>query len=441
MTDTIVAISSSSGAAAHIIVRLTGGPAHELIGGIGCDERRRGVFRVNLHLAGMLVPCWIYSFLSPHSYTGEDLVELHVPGNPLLARMLVAALVKLGARPAEAGEFTARAFFNGRIDLAEAEGVAAAIGAHGEQELAAARQLMAGELTRRLRPIMDQLVETLALVETGIDFSEEQITLLDSAQLIARTQSIQQSLQQFVDESSRFDRLSHEPQIVLAGRPNSGKSTLLNALCGNERAVVSPVPGTTRDVIWGEAAVARGIVRIVDAAGLVEQSPSASDSSAHAQIARQMYARALSAIETADVLVLVREATDARPPIALPRKPDLTVVSKLDLLDTPVQCAGSQIAVSAKSRANLPELRRRLSDLAFDTAAPAATLALNARHLREIDQARAAIDRAASLSAGGQSELIALELREAADALGRITGTVTPDEVLGRIFASFCIGK
>jgi tRNA modification GTPase len=183
--DTIAAISSAVGPAARMIVRVSGIGAVSLANRIFCDcsSMPSAAYRASMEFSGLEVPATIYVFRAPHSYTGEDLVEFHIPGNPLLARMLLDTLIASGARLADPGEFTARAYFNGKIDLAKAEGVAATISAHSEQELRAARQLMSGELARRLKPARDLLLETLALVEVGIDFSDEDVSFLSSSQL------------------------------------------------------------------------------------------------------------------------------------------------------------------------------------------------------------------------------------------------------------------
>jgi tRNA modification GTPase len=317
--DTIVAISSAVGPAARMIVRLSGPAALSIASNFAREISAAApatATRLRLRVNDLAFPATVYCFHGPHSATGEDVVEIHLPGNPLLARMLLDAAVAAGARPADPGEFTSRAYFNGRLDLAAAEGVAAVIAAQSDRELNAARRLLSGELSRRLGPTMDDLAQTLALVEAGIDFAGEEITVLDDRQARARIRRIDSQLATLLAESSRFEKLSHEPRIVLIGRPNAGKSTLLNVLAGADRAMVSPAAGTTRDALSATVMLGRGRVTVVDVAGLEENGDPD-------QVSRQMHAAAVRAAQTADVLVLVREVTDSRPDIALPVVPHL----------------------------------------------------------------------------------------------------------------------
>ena len=420
-----------------MIVRLNGTRALPIASDMAgsSSELSPSASLVRLHFAELSVPAWVYIFRAPRSYTGDDLAEFHIPGNPVLARLLLDHLRRCGARDAEPGEFTARAFFNGRLDLTEAEGVAALIAANNENELAAARQLMAGELSRRVRPILDQVAETLALVEVGIDFSDEDVTFLAGEQLRSRIDEIRAMLGALATDSIRFDKLAHHLDVVLVGRPNAGKSTLLNALAGRPRAVVSPIAGTTRDVLSADVPLDRGIVRMIDLAGLDDKA-----SSAAGEIDRQMRERALRAAQAADLVVLVRDITDPRPPLDTGHSPALVVLTKADLLTHPPDAAAepSAVPVSAATGWNLDALRARLSVAAYGQLPSPATLSLNARHCDALRVAEAALDRAAASAA---PEVIAFELREALGALGRIIGAVTPDDLLGRIFSAFCIGK
>jgi tRNA modification GTPase len=430
--DTIVAISSAVGRAQRMIVRVSGSLARQfhthLIGPTPVSGATAS--RQTLQFDQIQVPAWVYTFVGPTSATGEDVTEFHIPGNPILARMLVEQLVRLGARLAEPGEFTARAYFNGKIDLTEAEGVAATIAAQNQRELEAARQLLAGELARRLKPAMDELADTLALIEVGIDFSDQDVSFLSSDQINQRIDRIDHTLETLLRESARFERLSHEPQIVLAGRPHAGKSTLLNALAGYERAVVSPQAGTTRDAIWSHVRLPRGIARLIDVAGLDEPDED--------PIARQMQQRAQQMIQQADLLVLVRDGTDERPAPTVSRNPDLRLSTKSDLGGA---CRDGELPVSARTGANLDLLRHRLDALAFGPSGVGNSLALNSRHVQAVQEARAGLSRARAAAARAGSEFLALDLREALDALGAVLGSISPDDLLGRIFSSFCIGK
>jgi tRNA modification GTPase len=436
LDDTIVAISSAVGVAARMVIRASGPDCgrilRELCGESPAIESTATAYPCAIHLSEKIeFPAWVWRFCAPRSYTGQDLIELHIPGNPLLARLVVEKFQQLGARSAEPGEFTARAYFNGKMDLSQAEGVAANIAAQSSRQLNAARQLMAGELSRRLRPIMDRIAETLGLVEVGIDFSEENIEFLPAREAMGRVNSIRQELEKLISESARFAKLSHEPAVVLAGRPNAGKSTLTNALSGRGRSIVSATAGTTRDALSAEIWLARGMARVIDIAGWEE---TAAD-----EISRQMQQQAQRAIESADVLVWVRDVTDRRPMPTLPRGADLFVASKIDLGKIEL-IASNEIGISALNDLNMDQLLRELDRLAFGSESDGAALALSARHIRAIEEAIEALGEAADHAELG-TELLAADLREALDILGQILGVVTPDDVLGKIFATFCIGK
>ena len=446
--DTIAAISSAVGAAARLIVRLCGSDSLSIAAmlGVPTDIPSSTFRRARIRFSDLLVPAHVYVFRSPRSYTGEDLVEFHLPGNPVLAKMLLADLLSRGVRSSEPGEFTARAYFNGKLDLTGAEGVAATIAANSQQQLTAARQLLSGELARRLAPITESLTHTLALLEVGIDFSEEDVSFISWPDVRTHVETADRDLSNLLSHSARFERLAHEPQVVLVGRPNAGKSTLLNALAGQERAVVSAIAGTTRDVLSAEVMLPRGKVRLIDVAGLDRALVGS-------EIESKMQARALQVIETADGVLLVQEAGDDRPAPVLPIPPSLLVRTKIDLgparalsppRGTPGEGGGEghgEVLVSAITSDGLDELRHRLDQLSFGPTATASTLVLNLRHVQAIEESRQALARVREQLAAPSIELIALELREAIDCLGTILGRLTPDDLLGRIFSGFCIGK
>ncbi len=434
--STIAAFSSPAVPAARIILRLNGPDAHRIAMALTNSPEfpRASATQQFIRFNQLCCPVWIYAFHAPHSYTGDDLIEFHLPGSPVLAKLLLDELLRLGADPAEPGEFTARAYFNGKLDLTEAEGVAATIAAGNESELRAARQLLAGELARRLAPITDALAHTLALIELGIDFSEEDVTFLAGDEVRRQITDADESLGRLIEQTGRFESLNHEPRIVMAGRPNAGKSSLVNALTGRRRAIVSSIAGTTRDVLSAPLDLARGRVLLIDIAGLDETTQAGQ--SIHDEIQSRMQARARSAIESADHVVLVRDVTDDRPPLDLSRRADLAVLTKSDLLTGPLAVDG--ILISVHTGSGVDRLLAELDRIAFGQENTTATLSLNRRHLLAITEARAALGRAAYADA---AELIAADLREALDAVGSVVGAVTPDDVLGRVFSAFCIGK
>ncbi len=430
-----------------MILRLSGPNAFPIASALAGDlpVTNNTALRRTLDFSNLALPAWLYLFRARRSYTGEDCVELHVPGNTLAARMLLDELIRQGARQAEPGEFTARAYFNRRLDLTEAEGVAAIIAAGNERELDAARRLLAGELARRLRPTMNVLFDTLALVEVGIDFSEEDVSFLSIEQVNQRILQAESELGDLLESSTRFEPLHHAPQIVLVGRPNAGKSTLLNALAGRRRAVVSPLAGTTRDVLSAEVVLRRGVVQVLDIAGMEEEPPASHLAPTTADsVEQQMQRQARRALESADHVILVHDVTDERPRLRTARTPRLIVNAKADLLPQAMSVASTvmdRVHVSAITGFGIDLLRSALDDLAFGSTGGGSSLALNARHVRAIDDARDALRRCLQRLRDAAAELVALELRESLDALGSVLGQVTPDDVLGRIFSSFCIGK
>jgi len=358
-----------------------------------------------------------------------------------LAQCVVDQLILRGLAQATAGEFTARAYLNGRLDLSAAEGVQACIAASHEGELRAARQLMAGELSRRLAPLMEQVTATLALVEAGIDFSEEDISFITNAELVSRVDLIRLELQSLMHAAPVLQAAAHCPTFVLVGAPNAGKSTLLNALAGYDRAVVSAVSGTTRDALSANVVLPRGLIEVIDVAGLDDASSDIAEHAAERLIAQQMQARALRAIESADFVVHV---IDGNRPIhvAWPREPDLVVVTKSDTKSDVGNASHvhGDVYVSALTGDGISTLRDALDRIAFTRADTTAALALTARQTEALGRATDAL-RCATEGNNRGAEMTAFDLRAALNALGDVLGHVTPDDVLGRVFASFCIGK
>ena len=387
-----------------------------------------GTHAIQLQIDGLDVSATVFVFREPRSHTGEEIVEYHLPGGDLLTRLLVDDLIARGCRLAEPGEFSARAYLNGKLRLDEAEAVQATIAARSDVELQAARRLRAGELATRLAPSLDAVATLLARCEAGIDFTEEEdVIVLPADEAIAAIDGIQRDLANLLASASRFEQLARLPTIALVGRPNAGKSTLMNALAGRQRAVVNAARGTTRDVVAQELHLPSGTVRLIDCAGLGEFALDAIDAAAQQAAAEQA--------EAADVLVLLRAADDDRADPDLPRRPDLRVTSKIDLF------ADGQHGVSGKTGAGLEWFRNTLSRLAVQSR-DGSGVVLNARHVAAIRESH---DRLAAARDGFESgsgeELAAMDLRAALNALGSVLGDVTPDDILGRVFSTFCVGK
>ncbi len=461
--DTIVAVSSAAGPAGRSIVRLSGPDSTALAGGVfrPCLAEVGG-FRV---VAGRVAldgpdpieaPARAYVFRGPRSYTRQDVIELHVPGE-VIASMVLAAMVQRGARPAGAGEFTARAFLSGRLDLAAAEAVADVVDAEADAQLRSAVGVMDGALARLCRPAAETLTEALALTEASIDFADEDIELAAPADVAGKAESVASDLAAALASAGRWMPASAEPRVAIAGRPNAGKSSLLNALSGVDRAIVSAMAGTTRDVLTAPATLPGGAeVLLLDAAGLdVCADP----------LARAAHAAAREAVASAEAVIFVVDAAceshDQDEALLaevrrLHRRGALIVLAnKIDLLaDAAGEVAalgrrlgGSLRPVSATTGAGLDDLRRELSDRLADAASPTAGgILLHDRQRRAIGAAAESARRACKLLAGAGAivdvaEIAAVELRSALDHLAELTGEVATEDVLGAIFSRFCVGK
>ncbi len=467
LDDTIVAISSAIGHGPHGIVRLCGPDAIRMADAVfvaddGLALRDRpghtcclGRLRLEPGLDDPTLPCEAYLFRAPRSYTQQDIVELHTLGSPPVLSMVMQTCFAGGARLAEPGEFTARAFFAGGLDLSEVEGVAALIHAESDAQLRAGERLLHGALSRRAQALQRRLTDLLALVEADIDFAEEPIDFVSPDQLRRLAVELRDEITELRDASQATERLDTLPRVMLVGPPNVGKSSLLNRLSGLDRAICSPLPGTTRDVLTAPLELPHGEALLVDAAGLGRDETA---------IDRLADAAVHAAVDEADLVVFMVDITlDPLEPHAdlladLPDRPHLVVANKVDLLDagpTEERMAtlkasglGPCLPVSAKTGQGCGELIAAIECALHAESSQATTdaVALNSRHRAALAATAEALDRAIALTDGlaetlDAGELIAVELREAAGELGAIAGQVVTDDLLGRIFEGFCIGK
>jgi tRNA modification GTPase len=382
-------------------------------------------------------------FLAPHSYTGEDVLELQAHGSPVVLRLLLGRCLELGARLAEPGEFTRRAYLNEKLDLAQAEAVADLIAATTTAAARSAVRSLSGEFSQEIRGLVDDLVELRMLAEAHIDFPEEGIEFLDSGEAPRRLAQLQARLTALRKRAQQGAILRRGLQVVLAGAPNVGKSSLLNRLAGEEVAIVTATPGTTRDTVRQTLDLAGIPVNIVDTAGLRDT---------HDEVETLGIARTWAEIGKADAVVLMLDARAgvgaaergilAKLPQGLPHflvHNKIDLVARAPLRENDETHAAVAIHLSAKTGAGVELLREELMRVAGWEASGEDVFMARERHLAALARAAAALDRAAAQTA--VLELLAEELRLAQVALNTITGEFSADDLLGEIFSRFCIGK
>jgi tRNA modification GTPase len=392
-------------------------------------------------------------FPAPNSFTGEDVLELQAHGGPVVLQLLLARCLEAGAsmalRVAGPGEFTQRAFLNGKLDLAQAEAIADLIDASTEAAARSATRSLAGEFSREIHVLRDALVHLRMLVEATLDFPEEEIDFLQKADAHGQLERLQANLARVMQRAHQGALLREGIQVVIAGQPNAGKSSLLNALAGAELAIVTPIPGTTRDVVRQTIQIEGVPVHVIDTAGLREGAD---------QVEQIGIERAWGQIGQADAVVFLHDLTragseeyrqaDAAIAVKLPQ--DVPVVDVWNKVDAAQGSGGVRTAhcpptveLSAKTGQGVDVLRRRLLELAGWQAAPEGVFIARERHLHALRRVDARLMEAAALIAQQAQalDLLAEELRLAQNALSEITGEFSADDLLGVIFSRFCIGK
>ena len=443
LPSTIVAIATAAGTGGIGIVRLSGPQSVQIaaalgIAGLQSRHARYARFRdAQGEVIDDGIAVW---FPAPHSFTGEEVVELQGYGSPVLLRQLVARCIALGARQARAGEFSERAFLNGKLDLAQAEAIADLIAAGDLRAARAARRSLDGVFSRRVDAVSESLTRLRIHVEAAIDFADEPLDTLGGAQVreeLTRTRAL---LAQLLRDAERGRKLRDGLHAVLIGPPNAGKSSLLNALAGSDRAIVTDVAGTTRDTLHEAIQLDGFELTLVDTAGLREGGDA---------IEREGMRRARAELQRADLALIVLDARDpqaARDALgdaidAVPRR--LWIHNKCDLLAVAGPMDADAIAVSAVTGQGLEHLHTRLRELALGDGIESVDGEFSARtrHVDALHRAEQHADAADLELRYEQLELAAEELRLAHEALGEITGKLSADDLLGKIFSSFCIGK
>lgn len=444
-TDTIAAVATAAGRAGIGVVRISGPAVPAIIEGMVRRVLRPRVATLSdfRDAGGQALDRGVALFFpAPHSYTGEDVLELQGHGGPMVLHLLLRRCLELGARPAEPGEFTRRAFLNDKLDLAQAESVADLIDASSEAAARGAMRSLAGDFSRRINNLARSLINLRALVEATLDFSDEQVDLLDHADAFGKLSRLRWELSEIRRVAEQGKILREGARVVLIGRPNVGKSSLLNRLAGDEVAIVTDVPGTTRDPLRHELVFNGVPVHVIDTAGLRDDSTDV--------VEKIGIERAWREIGQADVALLVVDITkgvSAEDRKILGRLPRLIkkifVFNKIDLVGEPAAVSGLsdrvEVRISAKTAAGVDLLQAAILQSVGWRPAEEALFMARERHLQALQTADAALVRAASQIPA--MELFAEELRLAQQALNGITGEFSADDLLGEIFARFCIGK
>lgn len=442
--DTIAAIATAPGAGGIGIVRLSGADARRIATALCATELKLR----HAHYVGFLdgdgelvdrgLALW---FQAPHSFTGEDVVELQIHGAPVVLAQLLARCIELGARHARAGEFSERAYLNRKIDLAQAEAIADLIAAQSEAQARAALRSLQGEFSTRVNVLLAALINTRLHVESAIDFPEEEIDFLGDGQILSKLEALAATLAQLQSDAQRGQRLRDGLHAVIIGAPNAGKSSLLNALAGDERAIVTPIAGTTRDLLRETVRIDGIEITLVDTAGL-RDSPDVIES--------EGIRRARAELTRADLAILVLGPEDDTQHATLARElppgaAHLYLHNKSDLRDrSDLHREGDamHLHVSAKTGAGLNELRAALHRFAGVGSGTEGSFSARARHVEALTRVQAHLEQATSRLVDDRAgELVAEELRQAQLALSEITGDYSADDLLGAIFSSFCIGK
>ncbi|MDX1908356.1 MAG: tRNA uridine-5-carboxymethylaminomethyl(34) synthesis GTPase MnmE [Bacteroidia bacterium] len=462
-TDTIVALSTPSGTGALGVIRLSGPQAIVIVDRVFSRDLTQAPGH-SLHYgrllrAGETLDEVVVSvFRAPRSYTREDVVEISCHGSPYILREALDVLVETGARLAGPGEFTQRAWLNGALDLAQAEAVADLIAARSAAAHRVALHQMRGGVSSALAQLRQELVDFTALIELELDFGEEDVEFADRSRLLALTDVLEAHLDRLIQSFRLGNALKSGVPTVILGKPNAGKSTLLNALLDENRAIVSDIPGTTRDVIEDRLMIGGVEFRLMDTAGVRDTTD---------VIEAEGVQRSLDLARRADLVLYLFDATQETPAQAmdyllslnLPKETFLIAAgNKADLIPDPAAYVEAHdqdtlgrprliywLLISARQGGNLKGLRELMLDAVEalgETSTAQDTLISHARHRDHLQQAAAALqDVRAGLSSGLSGDLLSIDLRSAIHHIGQITGEISTEEVLGSIFSKFCIGK
>lgn len=449
--STIIALGTPEGEGALALLRLSGPQAIVMVDKCFHSKRLSDQSSHTLHVGKIVDEDQVLDevvvglFRAPHSYTGEDMVEISCHGSPYVIRSLFLLFTRLGAQAAKAGEFTQRAFLNKKMDLAQAEAVAALIAAETEAAHRVAIEQMKGTVSQKIKAFRTEILDFAALLELELDFSEEDLQFAKREELRSRLSDMRSTLQDLLSDFSTAQAFKEGVQVVIAGPPNAGKSTLFNALLAEEKAMVSPIAGTTRDYIEGNITLQGTRFRLTDTAGLRKSTD---------PLEQEGVQRSQSRIDSAQLLLWIldlspynkTEIAKQQKIHSHPKRPLLLIGNKSDLLSPDQQHSFSKIPnmllISAKHKTGLRQLKEKMYAYSVGRGYRAGVWISHVRHYQLLKQAEEALARVETGTTQQQNtELLASDLREALRAFGEITGDIYSEELLQHIFSRFCIGK
>lgn len=446
--DTIVALSTPQGAGAISIIRLSGSRAFEITAGIFKGKNPNDVKSHTVHFGyifdhennTVIDEVVVSIFKSPHSFTKENTVEISLHGSIFIQKKVLELCLSAGARLAAPGEFTQRAFFNGRFDLAQAEAVADLIASESASQHALALEQMKGGFSFQLEEMRTSLIDFAAMLELELDFAEEDVEFANRDALKNTISDILFKIQPLIDSFSFGNAIKKGVPIAIAGPPNVGKSTLLNVLLNDERAIVSDIPGTTRDTIEDTMVIDGILFRFIDTAGIRETEDF---------VESLGIKRSLKAIESAALVLIVsthetslEEMNELLQKIHQLKKPYIHIKNKSDIFTEKSSVMDEDIQISAKTNHGIAELKKMMLEKTQLHQTPLNYTISNIRHYEALSNTKTSLNKVLEmLNDQISTELVAEDLRDALHQLGSITGKILPDDILGSIFSKFCIGK
>ena len=455
-TETICSVSTAPGIGAIAVVRVSGSDAFSIVNQI--FKEKADFMGTPSHTAkfaevfdgDMLIDQVIFvKFCAPHSYDGEDMVEISCHGSRFIQQKILELLLQRGCRLAEPGEFTLRAFMNGKMDLVQAEAVGDLIDSQSESAHRLAVNQLKGGFSRKIAELRDRFIHLAALLELELDFSEEEVEFADRKEFREMLSALRSEVSRLVRSFRVGNALKNGVPVAIAGKPNVGKSTLLNALLDDDRAIVSDIPGTTRDTIEDTLTIGGTLFRFIDTAGIRHSDDTIENSGIQ---------RTFRAMANADIILYMVDAATTPENVAeefrqlceevnVTDKKIILIVNKIDKAPMSDSIAipdgfHERISISAKSRTNIEAIRDALTRCVAERGVSDSTLLTNARHYDLMMKIAEDIDRIEEgLTGGLPTDLVAIDVRSALDKLGRLTGTITDNDVLNTVFGRFCIGK